>query len=114
MNKDVLRIKVLYVEDNPLDVDLTLNHFMFEAPSFILKQYQPEMLFAKSRRRQLRHLSARPPFARYAGHRTDKKTIGPGQRCAVVMVTDWATRNCNPGAAAGCIGLYPETWRISR
>lgn len=34
MDTNEYKIKVLYVEDNPLDVDLTLNHFMFEAPEF--------------------------------------------------------------------------------
>lgn len=34
MSPESKSIKVLYVEDNPIDVDLTVNHFMFEAPEF--------------------------------------------------------------------------------
>lgn len=29
------KIKVLYVEDNPLDIDLTINHFSLSAPQFL-------------------------------------------------------------------------------
>lgn len=34
MDATKLNINVLYVEDNPIDVDLTINHFLFEAPEF--------------------------------------------------------------------------------